>query len=81
MTATRVTHHQVFFYCLYQRASKGNTEACSDKCLGVLACSQRVRIFMRLCALALVFLTEKILAYLKAHKASLYPFKMLQNVI
>lgn len=33
MTATRVTHHQVFFvfvffYCLYQTASKGNTQAC-----------------------------------------------------
>lgn len=47
----------------------------------MLACSQRVRIFVRLCALALVFLTEKILAYLKAHKAGLYPFKMLQNII
>lgn len=43
-----------FFYCLNQRASKGNTGACRDKGSGVLACSQRVRTPVRLCALALV---------------------------
>lgn len=31
MTATRVTHHRVFFYNLHQRPRKENKEACGDK--------------------------------------------------
>lgn len=48
MTATRVTHHRVFFYNLYQRPREENKEACGAKILGVLSCRQGVRILVRL---------------------------------
>lgn len=48
MTATRVTHHRVFFYNLYQRPRKENKEACGANNLGVLSCRQGVRILVRL---------------------------------